>query len=495
MIRQLKHIVWLLLVIGCANVDLLEEIDPTVLSRQVGPEGGIVTFYSGSIPQDIPAAARVLVQLDIPPGALAEEVVFEIENVGGFQEQVWQIQPALDFNVPVELSYRVNSPDTSQTDAFCYYKPMKITSSGDTTLIDDFELNEQTSMMTISVNSLDGSTYQLSVDYPYLTEYRTQNFVYCSTTNPDFLGINLSLAGNDGYASNNMLYVAKESVIPPGYVSVTPLESYPRNEVDDFDFGYNNYYDEIYFDDFVAIPFTDQGKYYRIDLEGIDPTKPVALYFQSEYEYPYNYEENLDKLRMFRVDAETLELQESIPVEMEKEFGGAYIFKSEITTSGVYFFGTETEDFNKWVGGTLTMTATSDVDSFNKTYSSDDQFGAYLFCSGGECLIESRINAKNGEVLDGDEFAEMFFYYVPGSEYLEVYGFEVSEFRFDDNGTFRSIHLVFAEVQSFNFTAFENKIGGKLTGTITAKGRDLSNSRDYTVNLDFDIKVYKSYEN
>lgn len=34
-----------------------------------------------------------------------------------------------------------------------------------------------------------------------------------------------------------------------------------------------------------------------------------------------------------------------------------------------------------------------------------------------------------------------------------------------------------------------------MTGTITAKGRDLSNSRDYTVNLDFDIKVFKSYEN
>lgn len=493
-----KHSIWflglILILQSCSSVDLLADFDPESLSRQVGPKGGKITFYSGSIPQDIPAAARVLVAMDIPAGALNEEVVFEIENVGTLGEPLWFITPDVSFNMPIDLSFRVPELDSARSDIYCYYKPAIISSSGDTTELDDFDLNHQTNLATIQVRKL-GSTYTLLESLPFSMSYYTQNYIYCSSTNQDFLVVNLSLGGEDGYADNNFIYVEKESVIPPGFISVSDVGRFSVvRESDLYLFSkFGEGYQELLIDGIVMFPLATQfGRIFSVELNNLSPEKQVEIYTEPAPDYNYDFAEKFEFMSFYRVDLESKKVLEKLPLTWVRS-DPMNIFKTEITKSGTYLIGIPIANFGLILGGKVTMQATGAGNTFQKVYESTDVFGADLFCIGNECLYDILVNAENGQGADASEKAEFSLYHASNSSTMEVNSSKINRFTFDDGGTIRTINLRGGAVNSFDITTLEKEVGGNLKGRLTTSGYD-SSGNDYTVSVDFELKVYKVYE-
>ena len=132
MSRLLLTIGLVLTFMGCYDRnDILDDF--SVLSRKVGPDGGIIEFYEGGIPGENSfgySNTEMVARLNIPEGALKEEVIIDIVYRQPDHEQlsarVWEFNPKnIEFQKPVELTYKYTS-DTLSLDWFCYGKPYKI---------------------------------------------------------------------------------------------------------------------------------------------------------------------------------------------------------------------------------------------------------------------------------------------------------------------------------------------------------------------------------
>lgn len=479
---------FILAISGCAEADFLPEVDPQEITRKVGPEGGTITFYSESLPQDLEAAARKLATLEIPPNALTEDVIFSIENDGTSSNPLWRIDPSVDFSSAVSLSYRVAVLDSTNSDAHCYYRPNLINLNSDTVEIQDFEYDPVENFVSMSINQLDGSqfTYLQSVDFPY----QTSNYFFCSESNPEFLEIDLS---SGSVAGSDLLIIPEGAIQPPGFISVEPIAEYPERDILIGSYRHTN--DEIEIGTITAVPTNNFfGDIYSISMDNFDPDTSATLYLRLLDDFPYNVPEQLESLSFYKVDIENNLVEEQLDLELERS--EPYIFRTQVTSGGTYVVGTPTEDFELWLGGDAQVTLTSSTETILVDFNSNDHLGIEVFCleagSSFDCLFPIRLNKQSGDKEDAEEYMELEFYYYSPLDYLEIFSSAKKEIVFDHEGSLKTITLDAFGVDSYHFSNLDTFIGGVVSGSFTTGGEDEENVY-YTVTIDFNFKVFKSY--
>lgn len=482
-IRQNIAFLLILLFVGsCTTVELLDEVDPNEISRVVGPEGGTITFYSGSLPQDLPAAARVLAILEIPPNAVDEEVIFSLEGQNRFLgNPPWTISPSIEFNEPVRFSYRVEELDSTQTDAYCYYRPYRYTEDNDTLQIDDFEFDPISNLVTIETTEISGFyDYVQSLEF----SFRANTFFFCSSTNQEFLELNLT-SGNSAFG--NLLFVPKNGIIPPGYVSAEPVAEFP--ETVDPDFRYAHVNEPLEIGNITALPLNNPfGNIFSVDLVNVDPDNPATLFLQVDELYPYNVRDELANLGIYRLDLENnLVLEEYTPNIVREN---PYIFSTIADTSGVYLIGLPTEDFMPWTGGNVNVTAEGPT-TIDLSFNAGDYCGAEVFCRGNECIFNILVNRVDGPKEESDEYIALNLYYSEEFNYMEVTRLDrIMWYR--ENGVRKGLQLNNGPVDSFTIERIDDdEIGGELIGSFTTSGID-EGGNDYTFTIDFELRVYRT---
>lgn len=468
--------------------DVTQEVSYDEISRVAGPEGGELTFYYDALPQDKPFQSRIQAILDIPAGALTEEVIINIENEGTLNEPVWTFSPDIAFSQPVNLSYQAVRLDSNRVDAYCYYGPVRRSGDEEWLQVADFEYDATNNLVSIEVDNLNGSfSYEQTIELE--GSFRSQNYFYCQSTNPEFLEIDLSTSPD--IAGNNLLVIPESSIIPPAYLEI--VQAFKFDTEDDVPYQgslekFNSYYKELLIDGVYILPL-NHGDIFDIKPGELNLDQEAAIYLELSRSFPFNVDQHEGNVKIYQFDSASQTILGEFPATRLEDLPTS-IFTTSITQGGVYSLGVEASQFEMWMGGTVSVHITGEGIDLTLDYSSADYGGADIFCVPEieSCIIRAYVNRTDGYGFRPDEYTEIYFFYDYGTGDLALDSFDQTSFYYLDGGVQKSFKMDPFDLGPYAITTLDKSIAGGISGEITAGAYDEAGS-SYTATVTFDLRI------
>ncbi|SMD32523.1 hypothetical protein SAMN04488029_0868 [Reichenbachiella faecimaris] len=514
------NIIWTITFVltACLEADLYDQIDPETLSRSIGPEGGKIIFYDGSIPEISLHETIIDGILDIPSGALDEEFVFDLQYVevqhlytdidvfGDTSEVVvyfgsgWELEPEVEFNLPVKFSYRVRSFDLDLAEPVCFYSPISRTKLYQDQLGDwvydrpveliEYEYNTDENLITIEIDATDETVYAFhnvltlndTISNP--DDYSQGNF-FCESTNIEPVIIDLKFFST--FADGNFLIIPPNSFIPPAYWEINTVRDFPLIPFEIRELDYFHAYEEFEIDGIIALPNEADYHLYHVELHSYDSEKAADLFMTVNYRYPFKMGDYANEIAIYKVDIEEDKVIEKLSTGINRS-DPVFIFETQINESGTYVIGLEKEKFQKWLGGSATVSIDDGTSSDVHLFSNEDEFGCYVRCEEDACYYRIKLNRLDG--LGPESTEQLRFEIKQSSDDGDLTLSEefVSELLLPNS---ENITLINSSIIINEFSFDHLDIGGTLIGDIIIDAID-HDGVPLSANIQFTTKIYAS---
>lgn len=454
-------------------------------SRTVGPEGGTIEFYEGGLPGESGYSwgnNSMVAKLEIPPGALNEEVEFTIRkrsfnlNDELYYDDVWELGPAwVRFNIPVNLSVQLMTDTTSLgTEFFCFAQPLKLLKS-ETLLEDltnpsqwepvvDYEFDRNNFMITLPVEHLNNLyVYGLS------SNLVDQDYYFCSQSN-SMLELDLGF--------NSLMAIRENSLPVPSYLKREPFIPPSTEKIRPFIDGY-----------YLLKPKTTRYKISPSDIE-FNYTNRIFLAASGEQSQDIwlNWEKAIPDLKILKIDDSTQSIVEVLDTYPDLNFEENFIFGTYISSTGTYELGVPESSFELWQGGRMDITVSGGGTDTTLVIENYDYGGGY-----GEDILGTEVYVKLNVLTGKDETGGYSRFKIEdlevGASVFPNSFFEYFTLRYlDVNGNYQTIKYRSGGAR-LEITRFE-KGGGWIEGTLSNRQVDGAyNSLGNDVQLDIVFKI------
>lgn len=469
---------------GCLENELPVEIDYNKISRIVGPEGGTINFYQNALPQDKPFQADLIASFEIPVGALDEEVILRINNLDPRSGPEWSFDPPLSFNKPVILSYKTQVLDSNLVDAYCFYSPRRTYTADNSEFVQDYSFDLAENLVTVEVNDLEG-TFGYSSTIELSNETFSREYFFCQSTNEDVIEISLENYGD--VATNNLLLIPRNALVPPAYLEVIrDIEFSSRDNIFD-----KTEYVPVDNEPLYLLP-TQNRNLYNINPVELSLNTPADVYLELADQFPINIDNMLPFMKMYSLNPETRAVIDSFPVTRYSD--NSKIINSKVDKGGVHALGIKKSDFALWKGGKVTLEASNADTQFSVTFESSTVGGMDISCISDyeSCILKVHLNQTDNEIDDFSHYTSFQFFYDYGLDYMELDAFEYRVFYFTMNNEEKEVILYSYSDFNHVLTKFENETGGQVSGSFQARGFDEMGVK-YDIKVTYDLKVISAY--